>query len=334
MLRRLICAIAVALVLAGCASTKPDMPALNPTADPGNAVARITTAGGDEELVSRAEFEQARDKLFQGRAPEEVVLEYVTSRHLMLQEARTQDITADPKDVDEFVSQIQTQTCPQLPIPEAQGETDQTKLWDACAGFFGFENGAAFRRYLQEEVILTQMGERRLADSEEIHASHILVNTEEEARNARERVTTGGEDFASVARELSTEPAAKESGGDLGFFGPGSMVAPFEEAAFALEDGEISQPVQTQFGWHVIKVLERRKMQDVSPQAAAQAAETYRQELLDKAKEEGRVQYLITPAPAPTQEPPPLELPTVEVEPEGTVAPAQEGLDTTPTPAP
>jgi parvulin-like peptidyl-prolyl isomerase len=251
----------------------------------------------------------------------------------MLHEARTQDISADPKEVDDFVNQIQTQTCPQLPIPEAQ-ETDQTKLWDACAGFFGFENGAAFRRYLQEEVVLSEIGKRRLANSEEIHAAHILVQTEEEARAARERVTTGGEDFAAVARELSIEPQAKESGGDLGFFGPGAMVAPFEQAAFTLKDGEISQPVQTQFGWHVIKVIERRKQQDVSAQAAAQASETYRRELLEKGKQEGRVQYLITPAPAPTQEPPPLELPTVEVEPEGTVAPAQEGLDTTPTPAP
>ena len=334
MLRRLISGIAVALVLVGCASTRPDMAALNPTEDPRNAVARITLPGGGEELVSRAEFEQVRDKLFQGQAPEEQVLEFVTSRHLMLQEARAQDITADPTEVDEFVEQIRTQTCTQIPIPEAQSETDQTKLWEACSAFFGFENGAAFRRFLQEEVILTEIGERRVADSEEIHAAHILLETEEEARTARERVTTAGEDFATVARELSTEPAAKESGGDLGFFGPGAMVAPFEEAAFALQDGEISEPVQTQFGWHIIKVIERRKMEEVAPQAAAQAAETYRSQLLDTALQEGRVQYLITPAPAPTQEPPPLELPTVEVEPEGTAAPALEGLDTTPTPAP
>jgi parvulin-like peptidyl-prolyl isomerase len=161
------------------------MAALSPTEDPRNAVARITTPGGGEELVSRAEFEQARDKLFQGPAPEEVVLEFVTSRHLMLQEARAQDISADPAEVDEFVEQIRTQTCTQVPIPEAQGETDQTKLWEACSAFFGFENGAAFRRFLQEEVILTEVGERRVADSEEIHAAHILVETEEEARQAR-----------------------------------------------------------------------------------------------------------------------------------------------------
>jgi len=90
---------------------------------------------------------------------------------------------------------------------------------------------------------------------EEIHARHILVATEAEAKEVKERLVKG-EDFATVAKEKSKDPSAE--GGDLGFFGRGQMLKPFEDAAFALKVGEISDPVQTQFGWHIIKVEEKR----------------------------------------------------------------------------
>jgi hypothetical protein len=86
---------------------------------------------------------------------------------------------------------------------------------------------------------------------EEIHARHILVATEAEAKEVKERLMKG-EDLATVAKEKSKDPSAE--GGDLGFFGRGKMLKPFEDAAIALKDGEISDPVQTQFGWHIIKV--------------------------------------------------------------------------------
>jgi len=90
---------------------------------------------------------------------------------------------------------------------------------------------------------------------EEIHARHILVATEAEAKEIQERLKKG-EDFAKVAKEKSKDPSAE--GGDLGFFGRGQMLKPFEDAAFSLKEGEISNPVQTQFGWHIIKVEEKR----------------------------------------------------------------------------
>jgi peptidyl-prolyl cis-trans isomerase C len=89
----------------------------------------------------------------------------------------------------------------------------------------------------------------------EIHARHILVDTEAEAKEVAERLKKG-EDFATVAKEKSKDTSA--DGGDLGFFGKGQMLKPFEDAAFALEVGQISEPVQTQFGWHIIKVEEKR----------------------------------------------------------------------------
>src|SRR6185369_745764 len=90
---------------------------------------------------------------------------------------------------------------------------------------------------------------------EEIHARHILVSTEAEAKEIKERLEKG-EDFATVAKEKSKDPSAE--GGDLGFFTRGQMLKPFEDAAFSLDVGKISDPVQTQFGWHIIKVEEKR----------------------------------------------------------------------------
>ena len=90
----------------------------------------------------------------------------------------------------------------------------------------------------------------------EYHAAHILVATEDEAKAIRAELD-GGEDFATLAAEKSTGPSGP-NGGDLGWFGLGMMVKPFEDAVLLLQPGELSDPVQTQFGWHVIKLMETR----------------------------------------------------------------------------
>ena len=89
-----------------------------------------------------------------------------------------------------------------------------------------------------------------------IHAAHILVKTEQEANIARYDITHGME-FEDVAKARSLCSSAKK-GGDLGWFGKGQMVREFEKAAFMLKPGEISKPVKTQFGWHIIKVIETK----------------------------------------------------------------------------
>ena len=86
----------------------------------------------------------------------------------------------------------------------------------------------------------------------EVRASHILVKTEKEAQDLYDEIKNG-KSFAEAAQENSLCPS-RQNGGDLGFFGKGMMVKPFEDAAFSLEVGELSQPVETQFGWHLIEV--------------------------------------------------------------------------------
>ncbi|MGJ8670772.1 MAG: SurA N-terminal domain-containing protein [Oceanococcus sp.] len=103
--------------------------------------------------------------------------------------------------------------------------------------------------------------EARFKVAEERKARHILVRASDEAKAAIEAAAqrvAQGEDFAEVAKEISQDPGSKGKGGDLGWVTPGMMVQPFEEALFALSNGEISEPVETQFGWHLIQLEEIR----------------------------------------------------------------------------
>ena len=88
----------------------------------------------------------------------------------------------------------------------------------------------------------------------EVHCAHILVKTGEEAKQILDQLNKGKK-FANIASAKSLCPSGKE-GGDLGWFGRGSMVKEFEQTAFALDKGKISGPVKTEFGWHIIKRLE------------------------------------------------------------------------------
>ncbi|MGA3404202.1 MAG: peptidylprolyl isomerase [Candidatus Bathyarchaeia archaeon] len=88
----------------------------------------------------------------------------------------------------------------------------------------------------------------------EIHCAHILVKTEKEAQSVLERLKNG-EKFTNIASEVSLCPS-KKRGGDLGTFGRGRMVREFEQAAFALQKGQISSTVKTKFGYHIVKRLE------------------------------------------------------------------------------
>jgi peptidyl-prolyl cis-trans isomerase C len=98
---------------------------------------------------------------------------------------------------------------------------------------------------------------KTLKPEDEVRARHILVEKEDEAKAALDRVRKG-EDFAKLAGELSRDPGSGKEGGDLGYFTQDRMVPQFAEMAFKLKPGEVSEPVQTQFGWHVIKVEDRR----------------------------------------------------------------------------
>lgn len=126
--------------------------------------------------------------------------------------------------------------------------------------------------------------------TEEFNASHILVTTEEEAAAVVEEIN-GGADFAEVAREKSTGPSGP-NGGQLGWFGAGMMVPEFQSAVEAMEVGAISAPVQTQFGWHVIILNEKRNK--AAPELDAVRAEL--ESVLSQNAVTGKIEELTTAA--------------------------------------
>jgi peptidyl-prolyl cis-trans isomerase C len=123
---------------------------------------------------------------------------------------------------------------------------------------------------------------------EEVHAKHILVDTEAEAKKIIADLK-GGADFAALAKQYSKDPSGSQQGGDLGFFKKDEMVPEFATAAFALQPGQVSQtPVHSQFGWHVIQLIERRKAEPPS-------FDTAKDELRQKMIQEG-VQKVVAKA--------------------------------------
>ena len=128
--------------------------------------------------------------------------------------------------------------------------------------------------------------------TKEFDAAHILVKTEDEAKAIKAELDKGA-DFAALAKEKSLDKGSAANGGALGWFGPGMMVKPFEDAVMALEKGKLSDPVKSDFGWHVIKLNDVRtaaapKFEDVKEQLSGDlrqaAVEAKVKELTDAAK--------------------------------------------------
>ena len=140
----------------------------------------------------------------------------------------------------------------------------------------------------------------RITPEEEVRARHILVETEEEARAIIAQLRAGA-DFAALAKEKSKDPGGAE-GGDLGFFTKSQMVPEFANAAFAMQPGQIStDPVKSQFGWHVIKLEERRpraipSFEQVRGQIEDFLTRRVQAELVQKLRAEAQVERLVPPA--------------------------------------
>ncbi|XVN42475.1 MAG: peptidylprolyl isomerase [Candidatus Rickettsia vulgarisii] len=131
---------------------------------------------------------------------------------------------------------------------------------------------------LLENYVKANVNDKMIADEynklvasikgkEEIKVSHILVDTEEKAKDIQNRLKKG-ENFAKLAKELSKDDGSKANGGEIGYITPGQLVPEFEEKAFSMKKDEVSSPVKTQFGWHIIKVLDKRPAQVPSKEKA------------------------------------------------------------------
>jgi foldase protein PrsA len=180
---------------------------------------------------------------------QEQVLDQLIWRILTRQLADQEGITIDPEKVETEVTDLQAD------IQSSEAFAD----WDSFLA----------ESYLTEESVRSLIGDTMLMEGllelhggpkseEQVHASHILVETEETGQEVLDKLAND-EEFADLAAEYSIDPGSKDQGGDLGWFPPGAMVPEFEEAAFSLEPGEISDLVQTSFGYHIILVHEKEE---------------------------------------------------------------------------
>ncbi|HXW71425.1 MAG TPA: peptidylprolyl isomerase [Methylocella sp.] len=139
----------------------------------------------------------------------------------------------------------------------------------------------------------------------EIHARHILVGSEDEAKAAIKRIM-GGESFEAVAKELSKDPGSE--GGDLGWFTKDRMVPEFSEAAFKLEVGQLSDPVKSPFGWHLIEVLDKRQKQppafdQVKDQVSRYVAQKAQMAYVTDLRKNAKIEITNPPEPPKTDKP-------------------------------
>ncbi len=147
---------------------------------------------------------------------------------------------------------------------------------------------------------------KNLKPETEIRASHILVETEDQAKDIVKRLKAG-EDFAKLAAELSKDPGSGKQGGDLGFFTKERMVPEFSTAAFALEKDQISDPVKSQFGYHVIKLVDKREkpvpgFEEVKDQIEQFMLRRAQQETIQTLRTSAKIDRIdppAAPAPAP-----------------------------------
>jgi peptidyl-prolyl cis-trans isomerase C len=140
---------------------------------------------------------------------------------------------------------------------------------------------------------------KSMGGQEEVRARHILVESEDEAKTLLDQIK-GGADFATLAKEKSKDPGAAE-GGDLGYFTKDQMVPEFADVAFKMYPGQLSNPVKTQFGWHIIKVEDKRAKQPpefekVKDQIEAYLARKSQTEFITKLRQSAKIERLDKPA--------------------------------------
>ncbi len=199
-----------------------------------DAVATVNGVPITTELFEKrmSRLTQERQGNFESIETRRELLDILVAREVLNQEGRRRGFDKS-KEVLERIEERITE----LVINEMVNSIAREKVTDGAMKLFYGKNKDDFR---------------------EVRAKHILVKTEDEAKAAKKRLDEGA-DFAVVAKELSIDQASASNGGDLGFFSRERMVKPFSDAAFALKENEISEPVKSDFGYHVIQLIEKKE---------------------------------------------------------------------------
>jgi peptidyl-prolyl cis-trans isomerase C len=214
------------------------------------------------------------------------ILDNLIDRELLLQEAKSSKATVAPQEIDAELQKL----VERFPSKEAFEQALSSQNFTVEAVKKDIQDQILRQQVVKKEILdkvnvnpdqfqpFYETNKNKYVEEEQVHARHILIKVPQDTSAADEeklkkkandvlKRAKKGEDFAALAKQFS-EDGSRESGGDLGFFARGRMVGPFEDAAFTLKPGQISDLVRTQFGYHIIKVEERKPGRSLSYEEA------------------------------------------------------------------
>ncbi len=221
-------------------------------AENGEVVAKIN---GD--VITKEEFYQ--EMLNNGGKQ---LLDRMIDQKLILQAAEEKGVTVTEEQIRERMNEMKEQLGGEASFQMylAQFGITEERLKQDVRNQLLIEGVLGPEIKISEEELKAYFEENKdiLGEPEQVRARHILVETEQQAKEIRNKLERG-ESFEELAKQYSTDEASKANGGDLGYFKRGDMVAEFEEVAFSLKPGETSQPVKSQFGYHIIRVEDHKQ---------------------------------------------------------------------------
>ncbi|XQY91188.1 foldase protein PrsA [Metabacillus sp. HB246100] len=197
----------------------------------------------------------------------EAALDSLITKSIIEQEAKKQEVKVSDEEVEAEVDELVLSYGGEEMFNQTLATSGLTieDVFEDMKLNLQIEKLVESRIDVTEEELQTYFDENKesFAKTKQIQASHILVEDEDTANEVKDKLNAG-QDFIELAQEYSTDTASAESGGDLGYFGEGSMVAEFEEAAFSMKVDEVSEPVKTEYGYHIIKVTDIQQASEAS----------------------------------------------------------------------
>lgn len=280
-------------------------------------VATPTAAATSKATPTPSADEQAAQQTLQTLSSEESSLSTIgltdlVESHLILDQATARHLTVSQTEMDNALRWLMSPPAPGLQqeygLAAAPANPTGANLLTTAQAKQALTQLVGQGRYLSaaqiDELILkpavlktkliAALSQNIPTTSDQVHARHILVKTEAEAKSIRQKLVNGG-NFAALAKQYSIDTGTKDKGGDLGWFGKGVMDPAFEKAAFSLKVGEISQPVKSSFGYHIIEVLAKDPHHKLSPEQLQQARDqAYQTWLSDQESNGKQVNYQLS----------------------------------------
>jgi foldase protein PrsA len=214
------------------------------------------------EAITKDELYSAMVEQYGSAAVDKII-----SEKIVASEAKKQKVTVKDSELDQEVETLKASYGGEEAFNQAL-ETNNTSLSYLKQDL---KNYLTIKKLLEPEITITDEEMKTYFDenkdsfavAEQIKASHILVADEKTANKVKQKLADGG-DFTELAKEYSTDDSTKDLGGELGYFAKGTMVPEFDDAAFELAVGQVSKPVKTEYGYHIIKVEAKKEAKEAN----------------------------------------------------------------------